>query len=168
MSDRRAIAMQADDRDPTVPTLSLILGYGPMLPILGAGAAVWLAPAPWPIMATSLCVLWAGGILIFLAGVRRGLAFRTPGGARATQMVTMIWLFVLGLGAFVAQAATMAFTFLILGYLSIAILDPIAARHEEAPAHFARLRPPQMALGLVGLIAVLAYHLVTPRAAMIG
>ncbi|USI71789.1 DUF3429 domain-containing protein [Sphingomonas morindae] len=150
---------RTDDRDPTIPALSLVFGYGPMLPMLiGAGIA-WTMAFPWPIIATSLTVLWAGAILLFLSGVRRGLAFHTPGGERPVQMLTMLWLFLLGLGAFVVRTPVAALILLLIGYGSIAILDPIAARREEAPAHFARLRPPQMLVGMIGLAALLAYHL---------
>jgi hypothetical protein len=37
----------------------------------------------------------------------------------------------------------------------VAIVDPIAARTGLAPAHFERLRPPQMGIALLGLIALL-------------
>lgn len=153
------IPLRTEDRDPRVPVLSLVFGYGAMVPILIGAAIVWLAPFPWPAVATSLTVLWAGAILIFLAGVRRGLAFRTPGGERASQMVTMGWLFAVGVAAFLFRTPVGALSALILGYASIAVLDPIAARREEAPLHFATLRPRQMLVALIGLVALLAWHL---------
>ena len=36
------------------------------------------------------------------------------------------------------------------------ILDPIAARDGQAPLFFARLRPPQMAIAVASLVALLA------------
>jgi hypothetical protein len=44
------------------------------------------------------------------------------------------------------------------GYASIAILDPIAARRGEAAPHLARLRPPQMGIALIGLIGLILHR----------
>jgi hypothetical protein len=159
-----AIPSRSDDNDPRVPALSIVLGYGPMLPIVFAAIGVWLLPPPWPIVATALALLWSASILIFLAGVRRGLSFRTPGGARPVQLVTMIWYFLLGVGAFAVSNVSTSLVLLILGYVSVAILDPIAARRQEVPAHFARLRPLQMGLGVLALLAILIWHLTVLRA----
>lgn len=153
------IPLKTDDRDPRVPVLSIVFGYGAMVPLVVAAAAAWLAPLPWPMVATSLGILWGGGILMFLAGVRRGLAFRTAGGERPAQMVVMLWLFTAGLASFLFRTAPGALTLLIAGYASIALLDPIAARRGEAPAHFARLRPGQMAVAVAALAVLLAWHL---------
>lgn len=144
-----------DDRDPRPPVLSLVFGYGPVLPLPVAALVAWLAPSPAPFVAVSLAVWWGAAILLFLAGVRRGLSFRTEGGPRRSQIVTMMWLFLLGAGALAVPTALSALLLLVLGYASVAILDPIAARNGEAPAHFARLRPPQMGLALIGLIALM-------------
>ena len=92
--------------------------------------------------------------MTFLAGVRRGLSFRTPGGATASQIVTMLWLFCLGFAAIVATALSRflpATALLLLGFLSLELLDPVAARKGEAPVYFSRLRPAQMALPLACL-----------------
>ena len=87
---------------------------------------------------------------MFLAGVRRGLGFFTEGGSRPTQVATSIWLFVLALAALVLSYGE-ALAALAIGFLTVAILDPLAARQGEVPLHFARLRPPQMAIFLVGV-----------------
>jgi hypothetical protein len=68
----------------------------------------------------------------------------------------MAWLFALGVAALLL-AARFAFAALVVGYGSIALLDPPAARRDEVPAFFARLRPPQMAVALAGLVALLAW-----------
>lgn len=153
------IPLRSVDDDPRIPALSIVLGYGPIMPIVIAALATWLAPHPWPFVATSLGVLWSAAILIFLAGVRRGLAFRTPGGERPVQIATMIWLFVLGIAAFVVPTAVVSLAILVLGYLSVAILDPLAARREEVPAHFARLRPVQMGIAVASQVAMLVWQL---------
>ena len=138
---------------PRIPPLDLLLGYGPaaLLPLLGLAA--WVLAVPQAEVPVALAQLWAAAILVFLAGVRRGLSFVTPGGARPIQIVTMIWLFGLGLIG-LALRPPIAFPALVIGYGSVALLDPRAARRGEVPAYFARLRPPQMALALAGLIAL--------------
>lgn len=142
-----------------VPPLSIVLGYGPaaMLPLLALVA--WTIPG-WAPPALLAAKLWGVAILLFLAGVRRGLSFFTPRGPRPAQVVTSIWLFVVGLAALVLGPPA-CFGTLIVGYASVAILDPPAARRGEAPAHFARLRPPQMLVALAGLAALLPVGIAT-------
>lgn len=140
--------------EPPIPLLSVVLGFGPaaLLPLLALAA--WIVPAlAGPAILAGQ--LWAAAILLFLAGVRRGLSFFTEGGPRPGQVATSIWLFVLGLAGLAAPLGP-AFLLLILGYLSVALLDPPAARAGEAPAHFVRLRPPQMAVAIVGLAGLSA------------
>ena len=156
--DEQVRTITVEERS-AVPLDGLVLGYGPMLPFPAAVLALLLAPAPWAAAALALVVLWGAAILMFLGGVRRGLSFRTPGGPRASQLAMMLWLFLAGLGAMVAPAAW-ALALLLAGYASLMVLDPVAARREEAPLYFARLRPPQMAVASVSLAALLAIVLV--------
>jgi hypothetical protein len=51
--------------------------------------------------------------------------------------------------ALVSGSNGAALVLLTTGYASVAILDPIAARRGEVPAHFARLRPPQMTAAIM-------------------
>lgn len=136
------------------PPLSLVLGYGPaaLLPLLGVLA--W-AGQEW---ALPLGRLWGAAILLFLAGVARGLSFFTEGGPHWPQVAAMGWRFGCGLLALVAWLPV-AFALLIAGYLGVALFDPWAARHGEAPRYFARLRPPQMAVAIAGLALLLARSL---------
>ena len=100
-------------------------------------------------------MLWGGAILAFLAGVRRGLSFRSPKGETLPQMASMLYLFglaLLGLGAGVSKTALAP---LILGFVSVAVLDTLAARREEVPPFFARLRPTQMIVVVASLASVL-------------
>jgi hypothetical protein len=138
-----------------IPLLSLILGYTPMAAFPLLALMAWLAPPPWPAVAVAIGQGWGAALLLFLAGVRRGLSFFTDGGPRPAQIATMLWLFVLGCAA-LAAAPLLAFPLLVIGYGSIALLDPPAARRGEVPAFFTRLRPPQMGVALVGLVALLA------------
>jgi hypothetical protein len=139
-----------------IPPLSLIFGFGPMLPLVAGLAAALLGVDPPGFTATQATVLWGAAILLFLSGVRRGLSFRTPGGPTLAQLLTSFGLFWLGLGALVALPASprLALALLALGYLAVLILDPIAASRAEVPPNFARLRPPQMAIAVASLVAL--------------
>jgi len=135
------------DTPTRTPPLELLLGYGPALVILAAGALA-LAGVPF---ALTLGCLWAAAILIFLAGVVRGLSFFTDGGPRLTQVGVMMARFVCGLAALLLPPV-LAMPVLAVGYLTSLIYDPIAARTGAAPRYFAQLRPPQMAIALMGLV----------------
>jgi hypothetical protein len=134
------------DTPDRTPPLSLVLGYGPALVILAAGALA-LARVPW---ALPLGCMWAAAILIFLAGVVRGLSFFTEGGPRLTQVAVMMARFGCGLVALLLPPL-LATPVLAIGYLTSLLYDPVAARSGAAPRYFAQLRPPQMLIALVGL-----------------
>ena len=112
-----------------------------MLPFAAGAIAAWMFRDATPIRLT---IIWGGGILAFLAGVRRGLSFRTPGGEAFAQIATMLWLFMLAVAALASPWLVSAATMLLVGYISVAILDPRAAARQEVPLFFARLRPLQM------------------------
>ncbi|KQO67763.1 hypothetical protein ASG51_08595 [Methylobacterium sp. Leaf465] len=146
-----------------VPWLSIVFGYGPMLPFVVGAVTAWVRPGdPLGEAALLLTILWGCAILLFLSGVRRGLSFRTEGGPTLTQMATMIGLFSLGFVALALatlDAAVAALVLLLVGFGAIAVLDPIAARRGEAPLFFARLRPVQIPIALLSLAALLALRL---------
>ncbi|HJE23137.1 MAG TPA: DUF3429 domain-containing protein [Methylorubrum populi] len=149
------------DEPRAVPWLSIVFGYGPMLPfVAGAVLVWWLRGGPAEAIFT-LTVLWACAILLFLSGVRRGVSFRTEGGATVAQIATMMGLFSLGFGAlaaFVLGFPVVALALLIVGFTAITILDPIAAERGEAPLFFERLRPAQIPLAVLSRAALLAYR----------
>jgi len=138
------------------PLLSLVLGYGPALLQLLIGVGIWLLPLPSGLLLIAVGQIWAASILLFLAGVRRGLSFFTEGGPRPAQIATMMWLFLAGLAGLLLPPA-LALLAAAIGYLSIAILDPLAAKRGEVPAHFATLRPPQMAIFVIGIASLFAW-----------
>ena len=119
----------------------------------------WVLDANAAAVTRSLIVDWAIGILFFLSGVRRGLSFRAPEGPTMSQRAAFLWLFTLGLAALVLQPRPAATGVLVLGFASVAVLDWLAARREDAPPYFARLRPPQMAIAALSMVAVLAAQL---------
>ena len=146
-----------------VPWLSIVFGYGPMLPFAAGALAAWgWRGAPLGEVGAALTILWGCAILLFLSGVRRGVSFRTEGGATVAQIATMIGLFSLGFAALVLATldrAVPALVLLLLGFTAIAVLDPIAARRGEAPLFFARLRPVQIPIAILSLAALLALAL---------
>lgn len=142
---------------PEVPLLSVVLGYGPMLPITAAAAASWVLSGDFRNGVIQTGAIYAASILAFLGGVRRGVSFRTEGGPQVAQILTMAGLWLVAFLALLCININMlevAFGLLLLGYLTIMILDPIAARAGEAPLFFARLRRPQMVIAITSLIAL--------------
>lgn len=142
----------------TIPILAWTFAFGPMLPLLAGAAGAWLLGGAGRSAATGLTLLWAGAILLFLSGVRRGLSFRTEGGATFAQIATMLVIYCLGFAALLAfwlEHPAITCGFLIAGYAALLALDPIAAVRGEAPLYFARLRPLQLPLALVSLLALL-------------
>ncbi|MBP0616550.1 DUF3429 domain-containing protein [Jiella mangrovi] len=158
-SDRQSRTITASEpAEP--PPLGAALAFLAMLPIAAGAVYLWIGSEAQSFLTVNLTLLWAAAILTFLAGVRRGVSFRQPGGPTLTQLVTMLWLFGLGFAAIVETvwAYTLTATVLaISGFVSLAILDPIAARNGEAPLFFASLRPIQMGIPIVALIALGAY-----------
>ena len=151
MTRRRTVEVR---EGPRVPLDGLVLGWGPMLPFPAAVLAVWFGGPAAASLALFAVVLWGGAILVFLAGVRRGLSFRTEGGPRLTQLAMFAWLFWAGLIAMLLPVAW-ALALLLAGYLSLMLLDPVSARAGETPLYFARLRPWQMAVPVASLVLLL-------------
>ncbi|MDP4023611.1 DUF3429 domain-containing protein [Methylobacterium sp. NEAU 140] len=149
-----------------IPWLDIVFGFGPMVPIaVGAAAAWWLQGQPLDYLVALFTLLYAASILLFLAGVHRGVSFRTEGGPSLSQIVTMLVLYGLGLAALLCAVmgkAVVAVALLILGYAAVMVIDPIAARAGEVPLAHARLRPIQMPIALVSLAVLLWVKLVAP------
>ncbi len=145
-----------EDPKARAPAISLLLAYAAMVPIAMGTTASFVLDRDRQPTVTGLTVAWAGAVLCFLAGVRRGLSFRQPGGSTVAQVATMLWLFVLGAGALVSPRRGAALVLLPLGYGSMAVLDPKAAGRDEAPRYMARLRPTQMLVPILSLMVLLA------------
>lgn len=148
-----------------IPWLSVLFGYGPMLPIVAGAALAWWTRGRLDYLVALLTMVYAGAILVFLAGARRGVSFRTGDSPTAAQIATVLLLFGLGLGGLMSAVlgkAVLALALLIAGYVAVGVLDPIAARRGEAPLFFARLRPTQMPIGVAGLAALLALKWMSP------
>jgi hypothetical protein len=140
------------------PALGFILGYGATLPFIAGAAATGFLGADLAKTAANFTVIWAAAILLFLSGVRRGLSFRTPHGPTVSQIATSLWYFAAGFAALLLWGAREelgspqpAMALLLIGYVSVIVLDVPAARRLEAPPYFARLRPLQMLIPIVCL-----------------
>ena len=129
-----------------IPWDGLIFGWVAMVPLLACAVAAWLPEVSG--LALEAGRLWGAAIAVFLSGVRRGLSFRTEGGPRWTQLAMMLWLFCGGLAAVLLPLGPALWLLLAL-YLSLAVLDPLAATAGEAPLYFRRLRPPQMGFAVL-------------------
>lgn len=163
MSDEEQGAVEHRVVEPArTPALSLLLGHGAIVPLALGAVGAWSLPEAAGDLAVRGSILWGAVILIFLAGVRRGLSFRTVRGPTCPQIATMLWLFGLGLLAVILGSEVPALLVLLMGYGSLAVLDPAAARRGEVPLFFERLRPWQMGIAVVSLGAVLAGVLLRP------
>jgi uncharacterized protein DUF3429 len=142
-----------------IPRLDILFGFGPTVPFVAGAVLAWWLPQPSRMIALQLVGLWGSAILLFLSGVRRGLSFRTERGPTWSQIVTMLALFCMGLGALAAlliDALLVALLVLLAGFGAVVVLDPIAAHRGEAPLYFSKLRRLQMPIVLVALIVSVA------------
>lgn len=145
--------------DPRVPWLSIAFGYGPMLPLVAAALGAWLLPRPWPAIALLLAISWAAVVLAFIGGVRRGFGFGQDRASTLSEVIAASVCLGLAFAALVVPRPSAALALLVVGYLFAAISDRRAALAGNAPLHFARLRPPQLALGALALAALWAWLL---------
>ncbi len=141
-----------------IPLASLVFGYGPMAPFVVAAIGAWTLPPPWPSAVTGLAIIWGGAILVFLAGVRRGFGFGDAKASTTHEIVAMIVYFTLGGLSLVFASGSqpvVALVVQLVGYGLVPVLDRRAAFAGDAPAYFARLRPPQMAIATAALAGLL-------------
>lgn len=139
--------------DRGVPWTSLLLGLGPMLPLVAAGVGAWTLPGLWPLLAVQLAIAWAALILAFVGGVRRGFGFGDARASTRSEIVASGAYLLIATAGLLLPRPSIGLSVLIVGYVLAALLDRRAARAGDAPAHFARLRPPQLLLGAAGLAA---------------
>ena len=131
-------------------SFDLLLGTTALVPLIALAAMTWLAPSTVQPLVRTLAVIWAGCLLAFFAGVRRGLTFSEAGGGRLSELATMLTAFGLGVVSLVLVSPAVA----ALGLAGVGVLDAVAARRREAPAYFVVFRPPQMLAAVVALLVV--------------
>jgi hypothetical protein len=132
--------------------VDLALGVAAMGPIIIVGIGVWLIPQSTGVPIAIAAVMWSGALLAFFAGVRRGLSFSERGGARLSELSSMLWLFGLGVLTLIFESPLIG----TVGFGSLAVLDSMAARRLQAPHYFKRFRPAQMVVAMAGLALILA------------
>ncbi len=137
-----------------IPFRSKLLGFGAVVPVLASATAAGLAPPLRTGFVPRAGIVWAGTVLAFLGGVRRGLSFRTPGGPGERQLAGMARSFGLAAAALLSARPRLSCLLLAAGFTDVAVNDPVMAEHDEAPEFFAELRPPQMALAVAGLLTL--------------
>lgn len=140
-----------------IPTDSKIFGYGPMLPFVIGAVGCWFTPSLRD-AAIGLTIIWGSLILAFLGGVRRGFGFGNPGASTKSEILTMMVYVSIGGGASILAALTLtisAVALLAVGYVVVPIADYRASKSGNAPAYFASLRPRQMSIAVISLIAIL-------------
>ncbi len=136
--------------------LDQLLAWAAMTPLVLGAVAAWLTAGDIQSAAMSLVIIWGGAVLAFLAGVGRGLSFRTPGGASWSQIAMMLWTFTLAVGSMIALRPLTSLALLIVGFTSIGLSARILAAREQTPPFFASLRPGQMTVAVLSLCAVAA------------
>ncbi|WP_241126927.1 DUF3429 family protein [Novosphingobium terrae] len=127
-----------------------------MIPMALGAIGAWLFP-PLRDDAASLTIIWAALILSFVGGVRRGFGFGQPKASTRIEILTMIlYVSIAGLALICAWAGLngWAAALLAAGFAFVAKLDANAALQGHAPAHFGQLRPPQMAIAVISLVAL--------------
>ncbi|REC58769.1 DUF3429 family protein [Rhodosalinus sediminis] len=121
-----------------------------VVPLLLAVPALWLLPGD---LVREAARLWAAALTLFFSGVRRGLSFRTEGGATGAQMTAFAGLFAAGLAALLLPPVA-ALWLLAAALGALALVDPRAAERGEVPIWFAGLRAVQMPVAAVALAAL--------------
>ncbi len=150
------LSNDTEDANPHTPWESLFLAYAAMVPILAGALGSLLLHGEAAAVAVHLTVIWSGAVLCFLSGVRRGLSFRQKGGPLASQLLFMLWLFVLGVASLLSVWAIPSLLLQLAGYGTIAFYDPVSARKGEVPLYFRVLRPVQMLIPIFSLALMLA------------
>lgn len=127
------------------------LGLLALLPLLGCAVLAFDPNFPRGTVARA-AVTWCACLIAFFAGVRRGLTFSERGGARLSELATMLGLFAVAVASLLAASAALA----ALGLVAVAVLDAVAARRGQAPGYMTLFRPIQLAVGAICMLVVQA------------
>lgn len=130
--------------------LDLCLGVAATVPLLAAAALVCWQPAGSSVWVRTLAVIWTSSLLTFFAGVRRGLTFSEAGGGRASELATMLGLFVIGVFGLVLVSPAVDAA----GLAGVGLLDARSGARLEAPRYFKIFRPVQMGACVIALVLI--------------
>jgi 4-amino-4-deoxy-L-arabinose transferase-like glycosyltransferase len=145
------------DKPRDIPLPGLILGSLAVVPPLAGAVAAWAFDANWIVHVT---IMWGAALLAFFGGVRRGLSFQLPDRAKLTDLSVMLWLFFLALAALISPWSLLSSIALIVGFISVGVVDPKAAERGRAPPFFSRFRPAQMVFPILGYAAITVHTIV--------
>lgn len=132
--------------------LDVALGTCALLPLAACASAPWTAPGVPDLVVRTLAVIWAASLVAFFAGVRRGLTFSEAGGGRASELITMLGVFAVGVVSMVFCSPALA----AVGLGAVGVLDAVAATRGETPGYFTEFRPVQMAIAVALLLLIQA------------
>lgn len=138
------------------PRIDRLFAYGAMLPLIAGALVLWFAPEAQSFLALNLTLFWGASVLLFIAGVRRGVSLSQPGGAAIAEIAAMLGLFIAGVASLVATIwafPLVAALLQIAGFAGLAILDRAAAPND-GPLPMERLRPLQICVPIAVLAAV--------------
>jgi uncharacterized RDD family membrane protein YckC len=134
-----------------------LLAWGAVLPLLAGAALAWIASGNLRTAAMSVTLIWGGAMLVFQAGVRRGLVLAEGAVSSVAALILMLWIFGLAIGSMVSLDPVVSLALLIAGYISLAVI----ARSETAAGRaVVGHRPSQMLLAVASLGAVAARLLI--------
>jgi hypothetical protein len=105
----------------------------------------------------SVTLIWGGAMLVFQAGVRRGLALGEGTGSGVPALILMLWIFALAIGSMVSLDPVISLALLIAGYISLAV---VSRGERAAGGAVVGHRPSEMLLAVGGLAAVAARLLI--------
>ena len=155
------LASGVEARKTRTPLESFLLAYAAMIPLAAEACASLVVRGPALVLVVHFAVAWAGALVCFFSGVHRGLSFRQPGGPRLSQLGSM--MFVVGVASLMSPWPGPSLGLQLYAFASMAVLDPLAAIHGEAPRYFARLRPVQLLIPVASL-AVLLWRVLASHA----
>ena len=128
--------------------MDLVLGVSALVPVAAlAWAAAAVPGGQGAAVVRTLAAIWAGALLAFFSGVRRGLSFSEAAGARAAEIVTILVVFAAGVTTLLFRSPAVGAA----GFALVAVLDALAARRREVPPYFGLFRPVQLGAGALGL-----------------
>ena len=137
--------------------LDVALGLGPASMIVSGAVLAVIVRHDLQTVSLQLTTAYAAAMLTFMAGVRRGLSFRSERFPTLPKLATTFLYFGLALAALagvVLDHLQVAASALTIGFAAAMIADPIAATGGDAPFFFRRLRPPQMIVAIIGTTAL--------------
>ena len=132
--------------------MDVTLGIAAMTPFMGLAILARSSGPQGRSFARAASAVWAGSLLAFFAGVRRGLSFSESEGAHPEELATLLAVFSTGALTVALRSPRLGAA----GMAMVGVLDALAAAKGEAPQYFRRFRPAQLGLGALALGSIAA------------